>query len=679
MKARQDLGCFPAPADLHPDTAAHLRAKLGLANTPDLLDTSRHKTMLHRYRRAVRTHLKLSTYADAGEAMVTTAVFEATETMSAPADLINRAIEALGKAAIDLPAYSALDRLVGHVRAQVHTRMFDQVVGRLTPVAAAALEALLIVPPGATTTGYSGLKQTPGPARQETIELWTERLSWLAGLVDPDPILAGITPTKLRQFAAEATALDLTEMLDITQPGKRHTLLLSLVQHARSRCRDELIELLLRRVRKTQAQAKEKLKALQEQHREMEEALIAAFGEVLEAAKDGGTDVEAGQRIRTVLAEQGGIDALSEQCETVSAWHRDNDLPLLWPIHANSRNLLLRVIELMEIRSATQDTSLLDALAVVIAHRRARRDELPMALDLGFASQRWQTYVMKRHKGRIVLKRRALEVCVFVHLADALQAGDLYVVGAESFNDYRTQLLPWTDCERRLPEYCSALGMPSSGEALVSQLRDQLTAMAAQVDDGFPANTELTIDAKGIPHLKQLSATKPPEGVLGFECEMSARMTERHLLDVLKNGACWTRFTRHFGPPSGSDPKLSQAMRQYLFTVFGYGCNLGPGQTARHAPRIVTAEGLRRINSQHIDTAKLEAATADVINEYARFVLTKLWGAGRAAIADGTHVPLRENNLIGAMHVRYGAYGGIDLAPDMWTGFRPFFDGPVPG
>jgi hypothetical protein len=29
----------------------------------------------------------------------------------------------------------------------------------------------------------------------------------------------------------------------------------------------------------------------------------------------------------------------------------------------------------------------------------------------------------------------------------------------------------------------------------------------------------------------------------------------------------------------GSDTKLAQAVRRYLFTVFGYGCNLGPNQT----------------------------------------------------------------------------------------------------
>ena len=39
--------------------------------------------------------------------------------------------------------------------------------------------------------------------------------------------------------------------------------------------------------------------------------------------------------------------------------------------------------------------------------------------------------------------------------------------------------------------------------------------------------------------------------------------------------------------------------------------------------------------------------------------MPRVWGGGRAAIADGTHVPLRENNLIGAQHIRYGGYGGI--------------------
>jgi TnpA family transposase len=178
-----------------------------------------------------------------------------------------------------------------------------------------------------------------------------------------------------------------------------------------------------------------------------------------------------------------------------------------------------------------------------------------------------------------------------------------------------------------LAAYCDALGMPRTGKEFVAQLKEQLTAIAAEVDAGFPANSELTIDAEGVPHLKKQPAGTPPEGLAAFEMEVHTRMPERHLFDILKYSACWTRHTRHFGPPSGTDSKLARAEQRYILTVFGYGCNLGPGQTARHAPGIAAAETLRRINAQHIDAPKLEAATSDLINAYARFSLPRLWGA----------------------------------------------------
>ena len=170
------------------------------------------------------------------------------------------------------------------------------------------------------------------------------------------------------------------------------------------------------------------------------------------------------------------------------------------------------------------------------------------------------------------------------HIAQALQSGDLYVVGSQAYADYRAQLLPWDTCQERLADYCQALGWLDSGQGLVASLRDQLTQRAQAVDAHFPDNTELTIDPDGTPHLKRQPATALPEGLKDFEAAVHARMPERHLLDILKYVQHWAQYTRHFGPPSGSDPKLSDATQRYLFAIFGYGCNLGASQTARHAP-----------------------------------------------------------------------------------------------
>jgi TnpA family transposase len=658
LKLRQDLGYFPALGEIPTDIITHLASQFALPASAWPGETHGTKS-LYRHQAAVRLYLSVTPYGDKAEALVTETTLQAAETMSDPADLINNAVETLQVAAIDLPAFSTLDRLINRLRTEVHTRMYGRVCAGMSANQAAVLDALLVKPANSTTTPFNRLKQTPGPATPTTIRLWIDRLDWLGGLIDPDPLLRSIAHTKLRQFAAEAAALDVGDIRDISQPGKQHTLLLALLRQARMRCRDEIIEMMLRRIRKTQAAAKEQLAELHDQHRGIEESLIGIFGQVLQTAQTQSADDAFGREIRKLLSEQGGVDTLVTKCETVSAWHSDNHLPLLWPIHARYRNLLFQLLDLLDIQSATQDRNLMDALLVVRKHRYSRTNELSDSVDLSFASQRWQSFVRKRKGDASAVDRRALEVCVFVYLADALQCGDIYVVGAEDYADYRTQLLPWAECEPKVAAYCAALGIPESGTDFVAMLKAELTDLAAQVDAGFPSNSELTLDDDGTPHLKQLLKSLQPKGLAEFEQEIRSRMPERHLLDIIKHAEHWSGYTRHFGPPSGSDPKLANATQRYLFTVFGYGCNLGPNQTACHAPEIATAQVLRRINAQHVNSEKLEAAMVDVINEYVRFPLPRLWGSEKTAIADGTHVKLRENNLMGSTHIRYGGYGGI--------------------
>jgi Domain of unknown function (DUF4158) len=266
LKTRQDLGCFTMPEEAHPATVAHLAAQLGVPVPPAWSDEARRTKSLYRHQAAVRARLSVRPYDETAERLVADSTREAAETMSDPADLINRAVEALQAAAIDVPAFSTLDRLANSVRAEIHARIYDRVRQRLTAEHTQMLDGLLAKPPNSATTSFNRLKQTPGPATPKTIRLWIERLEWLTGLIDPEPLLAGITHTKLRQFASEAAALEVNELLAISRPGKRHTLLLSLLRQARMRCRDELVEMMLRRVRRTQAAAKEQLEALHDQH-----------------------------------------------------------------------------------------------------------------------------------------------------------------------------------------------------------------------------------------------------------------------------------------------------------------------------------------------------------------------------------------------------------------------------
>ena len=95
LKTRQDLGYFTMPEEAHPGMVAHLAAQLGVPPPSTWPDEARRTKSLYRYQAAVRAHLSIRCYDEAAECLVADATREAAETMSDPADLINRAVEAL--------------------------------------------------------------------------------------------------------------------------------------------------------------------------------------------------------------------------------------------------------------------------------------------------------------------------------------------------------------------------------------------------------------------------------------------------------------------------------------------------------------------------------------------------------------------------------------------------------
>lgn len=114
------------------------------------------------------------------------------------------------------------------------------------------------------------------------------------------------------------------------------------------------------------------------------------------------------------------------------------------------------------------------------------------------------------------------------------------------------------------------------------------------------------------------------ENLQTLEAVISQRLPERNVLDILCNVAHWTKWTRHFGPLSGSDPKIENAMERYIITSFGYGCNLGPTQTSKHMKKSVTPHMISFVNRRHINASNIDVAIRDILNQYNQFSLPKL-------------------------------------------------------
>lgn len=166
------------------------------------------------------------------------------------------------------------------------------------------------------------------------------------------------------------------------------------------------------------------------------ESLIDVLAQVLRCTINSTHDADLGSGIRSVLEEQGGIEALGVKLQAVTNQHDNNFLPMLWPEHAVNRTVLMRLLEQLEIVSFTQDNRLLDAYEVVRNNPLSRQRHIPDTVYKGFTSQRWQAFVQTKEGDVTVLDRRALEVCVFIYIANAFQSADLFVRKSGAFSDY---------------------------------------------------------------------------------------------------------------------------------------------------------------------------------------------------------------------------------------------------
>ena len=362
-------------------------------------------------------------------------------------------------------------------------------------------------------------------------------------------------------------------------------------------------------------------------------------------------------KIQHFAAEAKSLDAA--EVKKIAQPKRMTLLLLLWRFYKSHRSAFFRLVQALNLESTSTDERLITALRFLQDNSHRRGQWLPSLVDMNWASPQWQKLVLVRQGEALKLSRRHFEVCVFSYVADELKSGDICVMGSSDYADYREQLLSWEQCQPLMDEYCQNLGFPNNADGFVAHLKSWLEETALKVDEGYPHNTQIVINEQGEPLLKRPPTKKETTSVKVLEALIEERMPHRNLIDILKNVDYWTNFTRHFGPLSGSDPKLERATERYLLTVFAYGCNLGPSQAARHMGEVVTAHMLSFVNRRHISLSKLNAALVDIINRYHVLDLPRLWGEGKSAAADGTKYDLYEQNLLSEYHIRYGGYGGI--------------------
>ncbi|MCP4966884.1 MAG: Tn3 family transposase [bacterium] len=678
LKAFQRLGYFPTLSDVPSAVVAHVGHSIDVVGDELEIPVTPART-IERYRVLIRSLVGVVYDPEAVRKLIEDTIWVTAQTKDNPADLINVALEELVKARYELPGYSTLDRTAGRIRAEVNHEFFLQIGQRVDPASRALLLGMLDVDPSARRSRFDELKR---PARRPSLSRLkehTQHLKMLDATGGTEIWLAEVPPAKTVHFAAEARVLDASDLRKVGE-SKRLALLVCLLHQARIRARDDLAEMLCRRMATIHKRGRDDLAEIRERQRTEIERLWGVFGRVLAAAQqatrrddaddpvqtsdlDASTLRRAGALMLQPLADAGGLTKLSVEHAGISAHHGNNYMPLLARRFRSHRKALFDLAEVLDFESTSADHSVLAALDFIQNHRHHTRRYVDdhhngEQLDTSFCSQNWIKAIRDRDRPG-ELARIHLEVCVFSYLAAELRSGDIAVKGADSYANFVDQLLSSVEVEPLIAGYCAEVGLPATPDGFRAQIEHQLERTAALVDAGYRDNADLTIDDAGHPTLKRRRGKETPGTADALAKAVEDRMHEVSLLDITTRTAHWIGWHRHFGPLSGSDPKLSDPLGRYAVVTFTYGTNMGPYQMSRHLRGAVSPHEISAPGNQHVTPDKLNLASADVVDAYMSLDVAKLWGDGSKVGADGTQIDTWDDNLLAETSIRYGGYGGI--------------------
>lgn len=661
LKLLQRLGYFVALTSVPVVVIEHIcsRAQIRAPHKTALTRYDQSGTR-HRHQGLLREYVGIRAMDKAAEQWLHEQALQAAQTKQELPDIINVLIEELIQRRYELPGFTFLFRLARSARATVNDRIYKAVAGTLPDDVITRLDRLLENGPGRSV--WDSLKREPKQPNVREVTDFLQHIDAMIGLADNLPGTEQIAATKREQLVLEARALDLSEMRAL-KPLKRYTLAILLIQTQLQKAMDDVAQIFIKTIRNMHNVAEERLRQYHLKQATQVERLIGQFREVLTVLSKDGTSDQRVARVEKSL--DGDLERWITECDEHMAYAGNNYYPFMLTGYTVKRSLLFKCLEALTLRSSSQDESLLRMISLLQQYRSSHREQLSMAetgldmLVLDWMPDKWRNLVFGKRQSAAPthFHRKYFELAVFSEVMDELKSGDLYVEHSGDYDDYRNHLVTWEEYEQEVHAYGELVGLPMEAETFVAQLREQLRAQAKEVDKRFPENGQVDIDDTGLV-IRRAERQKPPADLQAVDDAIRMQMNEASILDVLTETEKWLDLHKLFGPLSGFETKIDDPRKRFITTLFCYGCNLGPTQTAR------SVKGLSRkqvawLNLKHVTEQRLDKAIVKVINAYNRFALPRYWGSGKSASADGTKWNMYEENLLSEYHIRYGGYGGI--------------------
>ncbi len=560
---------------------------------------------------------------------------------------------------LEPPTPGRIARLVGSAVNTFEERFCATTVGRLSAATRSRLDDLIAEDAEASgdSTGGGGtffteLKADPGALGLDSLLAEVNKLQRVRSLELPPELFGDVSEKLVAAWRARASKEYPSDLRAAAGPV-RYTLLSALCHVRQTEITDSLVELFIQLVQKINTRAEKKVEG--EFNKEMKrvrgkEGILLRLAEAA-VAEPGGTV----RKVIYPVAGESTLKALAAEAAANEARYRARVRTVLRSSYSGHwRRMLSPLLNALELKYNTAYRPVMDAIDLLkryldqpIAKEGAFFDEAEKIPLAGVVREEWRKAVVDE-RGRV--ERIPYELCVLVALRDALRRREIWVPGANRWQNPEDDLPP--DFEDNRDVHYDAIRQPQDPEKFIGALHKRLREALARFDTALELGTTGGVDIvrrHGEPWIKvsPLGKQEEPENLVALKAEIERRWGTIDLIDILKEAEFATGFTSEFTSVATREAVPKAVLRRRLLLVlFALGTNMGIKRVAVTGKHGESEAVLRRVRHLFVNRANLRSALVRLVNSTFAARDAAWWGEGTAS-----------SNFMTEWHQRYRGPG----------------------
>ena len=633
-----------------PAIVNHLARQLALPAQSGIPEPTRRGTTASQ-RERLRAHLGYGTLDHQSRTELRAWLTERAASGSSVEILVTLACTWLRERRLVRPGEARLVRLVAGIRAQVEENLHEAIHRQLSAETRAAIDDLLLVADGESSSGLARLR---GVAKGGTAEFIVEHLGRLDD-IDAIPLgelnLPPEAEGRVTELAAQMKGYDAWELRRMaeTNPARSYALVACFLHESRARLLDQAVRLHDSYVTQMTRRAGHRYrKKLAKQDREAQEAIATVFS----SARASLESEAMGATWEAAVEAYGKEDFLElvEVGETLGKRGRTGFRDEVLAGYPNLRRFMPRLLRL-PLRAERGAEALLRAVKIIQRLDSGELKRIPRNAPYEFVKRRWREGLFDA-EGRIV-NRRLWEVSLSIALRDAMRSGDVYLAGSQehaSFSELTYSEEQWAGF--RLEAY-DKLALPIDPDIALKQLGKALADAARHLARGLDDNPFASIK-NGKLKTKKEGARPVPEAADQLRAVLLSALPFVRLERVLMDVDGWCGFTAPLREAAGPRRKPS-SRTAILAALVAHGTNLGVGVMAKSTVGFEPGE-IERAGRQCLRAETLREANRILVDYHSSLPIAQAWGSGRRSGSDGQRFAITADSMLATYYTRYFGY-----------------------